>query len=148
MHLIIYTSRYVGKPEDINDVLADIVIRSETNNFEFGITGLLFFHNGRFIQVLEGERESLEGLMSILEKDDRHEHIQRIIDESIKKRAFQEWSMDSLNLSEDAIVDPGELIRIRDAYKKHLHVDSKLMVELYKAMLAMGTMRQDENADK
>ena len=144
MHLIIYTSRYAGKPEDINDVLADIVIRSETNNLEFGITGLLFYHHGRFIQVLEGERDSLEGLMSILENDDRHENIQRIVDEPIKKRAFQEWSMDSLNLSEDATVDPDELIRIRDAYKKHLHVDSKLLVELYKAMLAMGTMRQEE----
>jgi len=52
--------------------------------------------------------------------------------------------MDSLNLSEDATVDPGELIRIRDAYKKHLLVDSKLMVELYKAMLAMGAMRQNK----
>ena len=144
MHLIIYTSKYVGKPEDINDVLADIVKRSEINNLEFGITGLLFYHQGRFIQVLEGEQDSLEELMSILEKDDRHENIQRIIDESIKKRAFQEWSMDSLNLSDDVAVDPDELIRIRDAYKRHLHVDSKFMVELYKAMLAMGTMRQDE----
>lgn len=144
MHLIIYTSKYVGRPEDIDDVLTDIVIRSEINNLEFGITGLLFYHNGRFIQVLEGERDSLEGLMSILENDDRHENIQRIVDQTIKKRAFKEWSMDSLNLSEDATVDPDELIRIRDAYKKHLLVDSKLMVELYKAMLAMGTMRQNK----
>ncbi len=143
MHLIIYTSKYIGKPEDINDVLSDIVIRSQINNLEFGITGLLFYHNGRFVQVLEGERDSLEGLMSILEKDKRHENIQRIIDEPIKKRAFKEWSMDSLNLSEDVPIDPDELIRIRDAYKKHLLVDSKLLVELYKAMLAMGTMRKE-----
>jgi len=142
MHLIIYTSKFVGRAEDIDDVLADIVIRSEINNLEFGITGLLFYHNGRFMQVLEGERDSLEGLMSILEKDSRHEDIQRIVDQTIKKRAFKDWSMDSLNLSEDATVDPDELIRIRDAYKKHLLVDSKLMVELYKAMLAMGTMSQ------
>jgi hypothetical protein len=141
MHLIIYTSEYTGRAEDIDDVLTDIVTRSEINNLEFGITGLLFYHNGRFIQVLEGERDSLEGLMSILEKDNRHRNIQRIVDQTIKKRAFQEWRMDSLNLSEDATVDPDELIRIRDAYKKHLLVDSKLMVELYKAMLAMGTMK-------
>jgi len=142
MHLIIYTSKYVGRVEDIDDVLADIVRRSKINNLEFGITGLLFYHNGRFIQVLEGERDSLEGLMSILEKDDRHENIQRILDQTIKKRAFKEWSMDSLNLSKDATVDPDELIRIRDAYKKHLLVDSNLLVELYKAMLAMGTMSE------
>ena len=143
MHLIIYTSKYVGREEDIDDVLADIVKRSKINNLEFDITGLLFYHNGRFIQVLEGDRDSLEGLMSILEKDVRHQNIQRIVDQTIKKRAFKEWNMDSLNLSEDATIDPDELIRIRDAYKKHLLVDSKLMVELYKAMLAMGTMSQE-----
>jgi hypothetical protein len=142
MHLIIYTSKYVGREEDIDDVLADIVTRSKINNLEFDITGLLFYHNGRFIQVLEGDRDSLEGLMSILEKDGRHQNIQRIVDQTIKKRAFKEWNMDSLNLSEDATIDPDELIRIRDAYKKHLLVDSKLLVDLYKAMLAMGTMRR------
>jgi hypothetical protein len=142
MHLIIYTSKYVGRPEDINDVLADIVSRSKINNLEHGITGLLFYHNGRFIQVLEGERDSLEGLMSILEKDRRHQNIQRIVDQAIKKRAFEDWDMSSLNLSEDTFIDPDELIRIRDAYKKHLLVDTKLLVELYKAMLAMGVMSQ------
>ena len=75
MHLIIYTSEYVGRAEYIDDVLADIVKRSKINNTEYDITGLLFYHNGRFIQVLEGDKDSLEGLMSILEKDDRHEKI-------------------------------------------------------------------------
>jgi len=141
MHFITYTSKYAGRAEDINAVLADIIKSSKINNVEHDITGLLFYHNGRFVQVLEGDKDSLEGLMSILEKDDRHEDVQRIIDQSIKKRGFQEWSMDSLNLSEDATVDPDELIRIQDAYKKHLLIDSRLLVEFYKAMLAMGSMR-------
>ena len=80
--------------------------------------------------------------MSILEKDRRHQNIQRIVDQAIKKRAFEDWDMSSLNLSEDTFIDPDELIRIRDAYKKHLLVDTKLLVELYKAMLAMGVMSQ------
>jgi hypothetical protein len=142
MHLIIYTSEYVGRSEDIDDVLDDIVRRSKVNNAEFDITGLLFYHNGRFIQVLEGKKEPLEGLMSILENDVRHEHIQRIVDQAIKKRAFEEWHMDSLNLSEDVTIDPDELIRIRDAYKKHILVDSKLLVEFYKAMLALDVAQK------
>ncbi|MEN8710676.1 MAG: BLUF domain-containing protein [Arenicellales bacterium] len=142
MHLIIYTSEYIGRGEDIDDVLADIVSRSKINNSQHDITGLLFYHGRRFIQVLEGSRDSLEGLMSILEQDHRHQNIERIVDQEIKKRAFQEWSMDALNLSEDATFDPDELIRIRDAYKKHLLVDSRLLVEFYKAMLALGSMRQ------
>ena len=142
MHLIIYTSEYIGEANDIDDVLVDIVRRSKINNSEYDITGLLFYHGGRFIQVLEGKQDSLEGLMSILERDVRHKNIERIVDQEIKKRAFQEWSMDSLNLSKDTSFDPDELIRIRDAYKKHLLVDSKLLVDFYKAMLALGSMSE------
>lgn len=139
MHLIVYTSEYIGRDEDINSTLDDLVRKSQINNPEFGITGLLFYHNRRFIQVLEGDRDALEGLMSILEKDNRHKNIQRILDQPIKKRGFQDWNMDSLNLSEHQHIDPDELIRIRDAYKKHLLVDSRFLVELYKAMLALST---------
>lgn len=138
MHFIVYTSEYIGKEEDINLVLDDIVKKSKINNPVYGITGLLFYHNKRFIQVLEGEKEALEGLMSILEKDNRHKNIQRILDQQIKKRGFMDWNMDSLNLTEGQDIDPDELIRIRDAYKKHLFVDSKLLVEFYKAMLALS----------
>ena len=138
MHFIVYTSEYIGKEEDINLVLDDIVKKSKINNPAHGITGLLFYHNKRFIQVLEGERDALEGLMSILEKDNRHKNIQRILDQQIKKRGFMDWNMDSLNLTEGQDIDPDELIRIRDAYKKLLLVDSKLLVEFYKAMLALS----------
>ena len=138
MHFIVYTSEYIGKEEDINLVLDDIVKKSKINNPAHGITGLLFYHNQRFIQVLEGERDALEGLMSILEKDNRHKNIQRILDQQVKKRGFMDWNMDSLNLTEGQDIDPDELIRIRDAYKKHLLVDSKLLVEFYKAMLALS----------
>ena len=138
MHFIVYTSEYIGKEEDINLVLDDIVKKSKINNSAHGITGLLFYHKKRFIQVLEGERDALEGMMSILEKDNRHKDIQRILDQQIKKRGFMDWNMDSLNLTEGQDIDPDELIRIRDAYKKHLLVDSKLLVEFYKAMLALS----------
>jgi hypothetical protein len=138
MHFIVYTSEYIGREEDINLVLDDIVTKSKINNPEHGITGLLFYHNQRFIQVLEGERDALEDLMLILEKDNRHKNIQRIFDQQIKKRGFEDWNMDSLNLDEGQDIDPDELIRIRDAYKKHLLVDSRLLVEFYKAMLALS----------
>jgi hypothetical protein len=138
MHFIVYTSEYTGRKEDIDLVLDDIVKTSKINNPTHGITGLLFYHNQRFIQVLEGERDALEELMSIIEQDNRHKNIERILDQPIKKRGFTDWNMDSCNLSADQDIDPEELIRIRDAYKKHLLVDSKLLVEFYKAMLVMS----------
>lgn len=138
MHLIVYTSEYTGRKEDIDLVLDDIVKTSKINNLEHEITGLLFYHNQRFIQVLEGERDALEELMSIIEQDHRHKDIERILDQPIKKRGFIGWNMDSCNLSKHQDIVPEELIRIRDAYKRNLLVDSKYLVEFYKAMLVMS----------
>lgn len=140
MHLIIYTSEFSGRKEDIDRTLPDIVNKLKATNHKLGITGSLFYHNLRFIHVLEGEKDSLERIMSTLEQDDRHKNSQRIIDQKIKKRGFMRWDIDSLNLSEDKDIDPEELRRIRDAYKKHLLVDSKLLVDFYKAMLALHTI--------
>ena len=139
MHLIIYTSEFSGRKEDIKTTLPDMVNQLKVNNLKLGITGSLFYHNLRFIQVLEGEKDSVELTMSTLEKDNHHKNIQRIIDQGIKKRGFKQWGKDSLNLSEDENIDPDELRSIRDAYQKHLLVDSKLLVDFFKAMLALHT---------
>ena len=49
-----------------------------------------------------------------------------------------------MNLTKDATIYTDELIRIRDTSKKHLLVDSRRMVVLYKAKLATGTMSQNK----
>ena len=143
MHLIIYSSEYTGSDEDIDEVLSDIVTSSKTNNLASKITGLLFYHNQRFVQLIEGEQDSLERLMSILEEDTRHTNIQRIVDQDIKKRGFEQWNMDSFNLSADQDIDPEELSNISEAYKKHLLIDSKILVEFYKAMLALNKLQAE-----
>ena len=137
MHLIIYTSEFAGRKEDINITLPEIINKLKVKNLKLDITGSLFYHNLRFIQVLEGEKDSLELIMSTMEKDNRHKNIQRIIDQKIKKRGFKRWDTDSLNLSEDKKIEPDELRSMRDSYKKHLLVDSKLLVDFFKAMLAL-----------
>ena len=141
MHLIIYTSEFSGRKEDIKTTLPDFVNQLKVKNLKLGITGSLFYHNLRFIQVLEGEKDSVDLIMSTLEKDNRHKNIQRIIDQKIKKRGFMQWDMDSLSLSEDENIDPDELRSIRDAYKKHLLIDSRILVDFFKAMLALHTFK-------
>lgn len=60
MHLIIYISDYTGKDKDIGRDLIKIQKSSVKNNPDLGITGVLFYHNGNFLQVLEGMQENLE----------------------------------------------------------------------------------------
>jgi hypothetical protein len=135
MHLIIYTSQYVGDIDEIDKVLSDITITAKINNLESGITGLLFYHNNYFVQVIEGERDTLEGLISILENDNRHKNIERVVDEEINKRKFSDWNMDSFNLSEEDKIDPEELKKILDVYRNVLKVDAKSLVGFFKVMI-------------
>ena len=135
MHLIVYTSEYVPGNDDIGDVLSDIVKTAKARNPGRGITGLLFYHNHRFIQFIEGKQHALEELMAELENDPRHCNIERIIDQSVKERGFKRWNMDTLNLSDLREIDPEELNSIRDAYKHNMLVDSEILAGFYKAML-------------
>ena len=135
MHLIVYTSESTLKNTDINKTLDDISRKARLNNKNLNITGLLFYHNRRFVQILEGSTESLEKLLKIIEKDKRHKNIERIIDEEINKRGFEEWNMDSFNISENEEIDPVELKKITDDMKKNLVLDSLLLTTLYKSLL-------------
>ena len=52
--------------------LEDILVKSRKNNNEIGITGMLIYHNDTFLQVLEGDEEKVDTLMSKIKKDGRH----------------------------------------------------------------------------
>lgn len=145
MHIIVYTSELASDEDDVNKLLADVVAKSKINNPRRGISGLLFYHNGRFLQIIEGEHDALEQLMSILQQDSRHKDIVRIIDEDIYQRSFAQWNMDSLNLSPDETIDLKELEIIRDVIKRNMDIDTGILAEFYKAMLATHELMKPGN---
>ena len=57
-----------ARPMDQNS-LQDILVKSRKNNNEVGITGMLIYHNDTFLQVLEGDEEKVDTLMSKIKKD-------------------------------------------------------------------------------
>jgi hypothetical protein len=75
--------------EDIEHILS----ASRTNNHRRGITGMLLYLGGNFLQVLEGEREAIEALFDIIERDPRHHRIIRLFTHGITQRDFPDWSM-------------------------------------------------------
>jgi hypothetical protein len=62
-------------------------------NAEHDITGCLLFHNRRFLQLLEGEKEQVYRLFSLIESDPRHKNIEVIQTEEKAERLFNKWSM-------------------------------------------------------
>lgn len=132
MHLIIYISDYTGNPKDIGRDLIKIHKSSAQNNPGLDITGVLFYHNGNFLQVLEGMREHLEELMTILEKDSRHARITRIVDTEVTKRGFPDWQMDVFNLDTDAVLKRRDLIVYEEMFSTQCSMDAALFINMLK----------------
>lgn len=76
-----------------NEEIIDIINVSRVNNARLGVTGLLIYHEGSIIQILESEKEVLYTLYNKIIKDTRHKAIIKVLDFSITERNFREWSM-------------------------------------------------------
>ena len=73
--------------------LDDILTASRRNNAMLGITGLLLFIDGGFLQILEGEERAVRELYTRVATDSRHINPHLMLDREVPVRAFPEWSM-------------------------------------------------------
>lgn len=62
-------------------------------NAERQITGALLLDQGQFIQVLEGERETIETCFAKIGRDKRHDEVQLLALTPLSARRFNHWSM-------------------------------------------------------
>jgi hypothetical protein len=87
----IYASA-AARPFSTSD-LAELLRSSRERNARLGLTGMLLYAEGSFLQVLEGAGASVDALVGKIEADPRHEQVTVIIREPIARRAFSDWSM-------------------------------------------------------
>lgn len=73
--------------------LEELLLKARSKNESDGITGLLLYHQGSFLQILEGEEESIKATVARIENDDRHDNVRLIFRGEIEKRSFGEWRM-------------------------------------------------------
>lgn len=88
---LIYVS--VATEQMFDFELRRILESAVRHNEEDEITGLLLYSKGSFMQVLEGERDTVEAALARIEKDPRHKNLQVIARAEITKRGFSKWSM-------------------------------------------------------
>jgi hypothetical protein len=80
--------------------LNEILMSARRNNDALGLTGLLLYINGGFLQILEGEERSVHELYGRIRADRRHWEARLLLDREAP-RAFGEWSMGFEHLTED-----------------------------------------------
>ncbi|MBK1643825.1 hypothetical protein CKO25_03945 [Thiocapsa imhoffii] len=71
----------------------EIVAQSRASNRPEGITGLLIYQNGYFMQLLEGRQEPVEALMARIAEDPRHSEPLVVVRGYAGQRLFADWSM-------------------------------------------------------
>lgn len=90
-YCLIYKSSAVGSPaqDDLENLLLEVRARNKADH----ITGLLLFHDGHYLQVLEGLRNKVFACYDRIKVDHRHRRFSVVRSEAIEKRNFADWDM-------------------------------------------------------
>lgn len=106
IHRIVYVSSANGLFDKA--ALLDLLNKARDNNRRLGVTGILLYKDGDFIQLLEGERATVQALYRAIAGDPRHSGTILILEEDVSERIFSDWSMGFRDLSDpDVQSTPG-----------------------------------------
>ena len=136
---LIYASR---STESITDqVVEDVLTKSQDNNSRAGITGALCVCDDNvFMQVLEGGREEVNRLYWRVVHDTRHTDVTLLEYAEIAERSFTNWRMGRVNLNR---VNAGMLLKYSekprlDPFQLRGHSAIAVLRDLMAAALIVG----------
>lgn len=94
---LLYASRAANAVDQ--EALLAILRQSKGNNPALGVTGLLCFSGGIFMQALEGGRDAVNRLYLKIAADPRHTDVVLLSYEEIGERRFAGWAMGQVNMA-------------------------------------------------
>lgn len=100
--------------------LLDLLEQCRRNNPGWGVTGLLIYANGTFLQTVEGEDAKVDALLERIASDPRHRHFRILSRQPISERSYQDWSMGFEQLTEDRL---REIPELRNLTLQHFNRD-------------------------
>jgi len=94
---LVYRSRNLlpDEPDGGGPALASILEVSRKNNRKQGVTGalVLYAHDRRFAQVLEGPEDDVLEVFERIRNDKRHDSLEIYESDPVPKRLFSRWAM-------------------------------------------------------
>jgi hypothetical protein len=79
--------------------LMELLKFARRKNEAAGLSGMLLYRNGLYLQYIEGLRSDVYDLLNRLKDDRRHKAIRIIRESTLPDRLFQDWSMAYKNLT-------------------------------------------------
>ncbi|CAM3933500.1 BLUF domain-containing protein [Paracidovorax anthurii] len=92
---LLYASRAV---DTSSAAIESILGQSRQHNPACGITGVLCYGGGVFLQAIEGGRSAVSQLYGHIQRDVRHKDVELLHFEEIEARRFSGWTMGQVNL--------------------------------------------------
>jgi hypothetical protein len=103
MHHVIYLSWAIVPFNE--EQLQQLLIAARRRNTELAVTGILLYGNERFVQVLEGEEDTVQEVYALIRRDPRHHNFITFANKPVAQRAFTEWAMGFKSVSSQQLED-------------------------------------------
>ena len=97
--MAIYQLIYVSSATETftREKFLDKAFVMSSDNSKIGITGMLVFKDGNFMEVLEGEESTVKVLFSKIQQDPGHTLVSVIQEGEISAREYPSWAMTFYN---------------------------------------------------
>lgn len=92
VRLLYHSVSALSSSNEENEI-ASIVKDSIAWNAQMGVTGALIYTGSRFVQALEGDRDTVEQLVKSIAADPRHNQVTVVHRDQIAERRFSTWQM-------------------------------------------------------
>lgn len=113
-----YQSHASNPPSEAE--LDNLVARARRRNQSVGVTGMLLYENGRFLQTLEGPPEGLGAVWRSIQRDERHKDIEVLTEHFVEARLFSDWDLLLYRKREQAPVSLWERLRRKHPLNQHI----------------------------
>lgn len=88
---LVYASDAVGSTDDT--ALNALLEQARVRNKSLGITGILLYRDGRFVQYLEGAEADVRAVYADIAADTRHTNLRILLEGPVAARRFSSWTM-------------------------------------------------------
>ena len=119
--------------------LDEILKISRQNNMRTGITGMLLYRSGVFLQFLEGPKPEVHTLLDTIKKDPRHSHFKLLLLRDSDHQLFADWEMAFQNLDDvgfDMVNAVLSWNTILEKAKTQSRVSDEMLVDMFLGLKA------------
>lgn len=132
---LLYASRAV---DNTPAAIEAICVSARQHNAAQGVTGVLVYGGGIFMQVLEGGRETVSDLYGVIQRDMRHKNVVLLHYEEITERRFGGWTMGLVNTSR---INPSTLLKYSERAELNPYaVSGNVSVALIEELMATASV--------